>query len=174
MDIDLKDSKTKALFDYFSENNPEDFEGAYYYMKYLHEFISIISQGLGNPPIAELEKLKPEVLQKLYAKVGMIASGFGSYETSMYHAKLIKLEDAEKLVTQPLDLHLDVPETIVPYKMAKDVILNNPDSIAIGRCPCRNANPESSCMPEPMEACMFLGDPFASFVVEHNPQIQEK
>ena len=173
MDIDLTDPKTKMLFDYYGEKGKDDFEGAYYYMKYLHEFISIIFQGLGNPPIAELAELAPEVLEKLYAKLRVIEDGRGSYETSMYHAKIIKLEDAEKLVTQQMDLHIEVPEAVVPYKMAKDVILKNPDSIAVGTCPCRNSNPECSCMPEPMEACMFLGDPFASFVVEHNPKFRK-
>ena len=173
MDIDLKDPQTKALFDFYGEKKEKDFESSYLYMKYLHEFISIVFQGFGMPPIPELEKLEPEVLEKLYAKLGAVAQGFGSIDTSIYHSKVVTLEDAQKLVTQEVDLNIDVPESVVPFKQAKDIILNNPDSIAVGTCPCRAANPESSCMPEPMEACMFLGDPHASFVAEHNPRFRK-
>ena len=173
MDIDLKDPKTKALFEFYGKEGEKDFEGAYLYMKYLYEFVSIIFQSMGKPPIPELAKVEPEVLQKIFSKLADIASGYGSNETSIYHSKVLKLEDAEKLVTQEVDVHIDVPETIVPFKLAKDVILNTPDAIAVGTCPCRKANPESSCMPDPMEACMFLGDPHASFIVEHNPKFRK-
>ena len=173
MDIDLKDPKTKALFEFYGKEGEKDFEGAYLYMKYLYEFVSIIFQSMGKPPIPELAKVEPEVLQKIFSRLADIASGYGSNETSIYHSKVLKLEDAEKLVTQEVDVHIDVPETIVPFKLAKDVILNTPDAIAVGTCPCRKANPESSCMPDPMEACMFLGDPHASFIVEHNPKFRK-
>ncbi len=173
MDIDLKDPKTKALFEFYGKEGEKDFEGAYLYMKYLYEFVSIIFQGMGKPPIPELAKVEPEVLQKIFSRLADVASGYGSNETSIYHSKVLKLEDAEKLVTQKVDVHIDVPETIVPFKLAKDVILNTPDAIAVGTCPCRKANPESSCMPDPMEACMFLGDPHASFIVEHNPKFRK-
>ncbi|MCP4751206.1 MAG: 4Fe-4S ferredoxin [Proteobacteria bacterium] len=173
MDIDLKDPITKALFESYGEKEEKDFETAYLYMKYLYEFVSIVSQAYGHPPIPELAELEPEVLEKLYAKLGGVVSGFGKSESSVYHSKVIKLEDAEKLVTQTVDVHLEVPETVVPFKYARDVVLNNPDSIAVGTCPCRKANPESSCMPDPMEACMFLGDPYASFVAEHNPRFRK-
>jgi Pyruvate/2-oxoacid:ferredoxin oxidoreductase delta subunit len=173
MNIDLKDPLTKALFDFYGEKNEKDFESSYIYMKHLHEFVSIIFQGMGMPPIPELAELKPEVLEKIYAKLGDVAQGFGKADASVYHAKVVKLEDAQKLVTQEVDINIDVPEAVVPFKQAKDIILKNPDSIAVGTCPCRVANPESSCMPEPMEACMFLGDPHASFVAEHNPRFRK-
>ena len=173
MKIDLNDPKTKALFEYYGAKKEKDFKTAYLYMKYLDEFVSLVSQGYGLPPIQEIAQLDPDVLQKLYVKLGDVALGFGSNDTSVYHSKVIKLENAEKLVTQKIDVHLDVPETVVPFKLAKDVILHNPDSIAVGLCPCRNTNPESSCIPDGMEACMFLGDPYASFIAEHNPKFRK-
>jgi len=173
MKIDFKDPKTKALFEFYSKDEKEDFEGAYVYMKYLYEYVSIIFMGMGNPPIPELADVEPEVLQKIFSRLEGVGSGFGSNETSIYHSKILKLEDAEKLVTQEVNVNIDVPESIVPFKLAKDVILNTPDAIAVGTCPCRKANPESSCMPDPMEACMFLGDPHVSFIVAHNPKFRK-
>lgn len=173
MDFDLNDPKTKELFDYYGEDRKGDFETAYVYMKYLYEFVSTIFLGFGQPPIPEIAGLDPAVKQKIYSKLAGIASGFGSNETSIYHSKVITLKEAEKLVTQKEDLNIDVPETVVPFKLAKNIILNNPGSIAVGTCPCRKANPKSSCMPDPMEACLFLGDPHASFIVEHNPKFRK-
>ncbi len=110
MDIDLKDPITKALFDFYGEEKKEDFEGAYLYMKYLHEFISIIFQGMGKPPIPEVADLDPDTMQKLYKRLAAIALGTGSNETSVYHSKVIKLEDAEKLVTQKVDVYIESKE----------------------------------------------------------------
>ncbi len=173
MAYDLDDPMTRALYDAYGEEEKKDFETAYLYMKYLYEFVSIILQGFGTPPIPELESIDPAVLEKLNAKRDAIVGSFMSRETSMYHAKVIRLENAEQLVTQKVDVNLEVPETVVPFKLARNVILNHPGAIAVGTCPCRLANPECSCMPEPMEACMFLGDPHASFIAEHNPRFRK-
>ena len=173
MDFDLSDPKTKELFEYYGADGKRDFETAYIYMKYLYEFVSVIFQGFGQPPIPEMKDLDPEVLKGIYSKLAGIASGIGSNETSIYHSKVVTLEDAEKLVTQKVDVNIDVPETVVPFKLAKDVILNNPDSIAVGTCPCRKATAGSSCMPEPMEACIFIGDPHASVITELNPKFRK-
>ena len=173
MDIDLKDPKTKTLYEFYGEKGKEDFETSYLYMQYFYEFVSMLFQGLGTPLIPEVAKLDPDTLEKLNAKRDAIVAGYGSNETSVYHGKVIQLENAEQLVTQKVDVHLEVPETVVPFKLARNVILNNPDSIAVGTCPCRLTNPECSCMPEPMEACIFIGDPHASFMAEHNPRFRK-
>jgi Pyruvate/2-oxoacid:ferredoxin oxidoreductase delta subunit len=173
MTYDLNDPATRKLYDSYGEGEKQDFETAYLYMKYLYEFVSIILQGFGAPPNPELESMDPAIIEKLNAKRDVILGGFGNKETSMYYSKVIRLENAEQLVTQEVDLHLAVPETIVPFKLARNVILNHPGAIAVGTCPCRLTNPESTCMQEPMEACLFLGDPHASFIAEHNPRFRK-
>lgn len=173
MEIDLKDPTTKALYDSYGEDEKKDFETAYLYMCYLHEFVSMILQGFGSPLIPELAKLDPEILEKLNAKREMILGNSASNQTSMYYSKVVPLDAAEQFVTQDVDVCMEVPETIVPFKLARNVILNHPDAIAVGTCPCRYTNPECTCMPAPMEACIFLGDPHASFVAEHNPRFRK-
>jgi NAD-dependent dihydropyrimidine dehydrogenase PreA subunit len=172
-DINLGDPTTEALYNFYGENEKGDFETSYLYMRYLYEFVSMLLQGFGTPLIPEVAELGPDVIEKLNAKRDVIMAGFGSNDASVYHSKVIQLKNAEQLVTIEVDVNLEVPETVVPFKLARNVILNHPESIAIGTCPCRFTNPECTCMPEPMEACMFIGDPHASFVAEHNPRFRK-
>jgi Pyruvate/2-oxoacid:ferredoxin oxidoreductase delta subunit len=51
--------------------------------------------------------------------------------------------------------------------LAKDIILNHPDHLVILDCPCRSSR-ENPCLP--LDVCMVVGEPFASFVLEHHPQ----
>jgi hypothetical protein len=84
-----------------------------------------------------------------------------------YHGKVLPLEKARQLVTVREEIHRGDLERVIPYPMARDLILKNPDHIAVIQCPCRAArlNP---CTP--LDVCLIVGEPFASFVVEHNPQ----
>jgi len=175
MFYDLTDPTTKALWDSYGEDEKEDFEQAYLYMKYMKEYVSIAGvMGFNLPPIPEVANLAPEVVEKTkahFAKIGQ--DGIGRPETDPIHAKIVQPKNAKQLVTQKLDVKLEVPESIVPYKLARNVILENPvESIAVGTCPCRTANPNSSCMPDPKEVCIFLGDPHVSFIVAHNPRFR--
>ena len=58
-------------------------------------------------------------------------------------------------------------EQVIPYQRARSLILHNPDHIVVLDCPCRSARP-SPCLP--MDVCLIVGEPFASFVLEHHPQ----
>lgn len=83
-----------------------------------------------------------------------------------YHGKVVSLANAKKLVTLNQDVNLTNLEQVVPYARARDIVLHNPDHIAVLDCPCRaaRANP---CLP--LDVCLVIGEPFASFVVEHHP-----
>ena len=65
------------------------------------------------------------------------------------------------------DIPLGDLEKIIPYQKAREIILKNPDHIAVIDCPCRAAR-EHPCLP--MDVCLVVGEPFASFVVEHQPK----
>jgi ferredoxin len=83
------------------------------------------------------------------------------------------LRDALQLVTQKKDLSLEPPETVIPYKQARSIILQNPTSLAVGECPCR-AVAENPCLPPgEMEVCLFVGDPGAAFIAEFNPKFRK-
>lgn len=84
-----------------------------------------------------------------------------------YHGKVVPLSAATQLVTVKEDLRLPDLEQVIPYERARDLVLKNPDHLVVLDCPCRasRANP---CLP--LDVCLIVGEPFASFVAEHHPQ----
>ena len=84
-----------------------------------------------------------------------------------YHGKVVPLQAATQLVTVQEEIRIENLETIIPYAKARDLILKNPDHIAVLECPCRASRPDP-CLP--LDVCLIVGEPFASFVVEHQPK----
>ena len=84
-----------------------------------------------------------------------------------YHGKAVPLETATRLVSVKESIDLGDLEQVVPYKLARDLILKNPDHIAVLDCPCRVAR-ENPCLP--LDVCLVVGEPFAGLVVEHHPE----
>jgi ferredoxin len=84
-----------------------------------------------------------------------------------YHGKVVPLEAATQLVTVQENVDLGDLEQTIPYALARDIVLKNPDHIVVLECPCRAAR-ENPCLP--MDVCLIVGEPFASFVIEHHPQ----
>jgi len=83
-----------------------------------------------------------------------------------YHGKVVPLKAAEQLVLVGENVQLTNLEKIIPYPRARDIILKNPDHILALECPCRSSV-ENPCLP--LDVCMIVGEPFASFVSEHHP-----
>jgi ferredoxin len=83
-----------------------------------------------------------------------------------YHGKVVPLAEAKQLVSIEREINLTNLEQIIPYAMACDIVLHNPTHIVALECPCRHgrANP---C--QPLDVCLVIGEPFASFVAEHHP-----
>jgi len=160
----------KELYDYYPEESKSDFFSAYVYMRYIDHFMYHAIQTSGLPAKEPEEKVDQSIDDLVRATVQRVADGAPDLATSIYHGKVLKLKDAIQLVTQKTDLSLVTPETVIPFKIAKDIILKNPQSIAVGRCPCRAAS-EKPCLP--MEVCFFVGDPGASFIAEHNPHYRK-
>jgi ferredoxin len=84
-----------------------------------------------------------------------------------YHGKVVPLSAAVQLVTIKEDIRLANLEQVIPYDRARDIVLNNPDHIIALDCPCRSAR-ANPCLP--LDVCLIVGEPFASFVAEHHPQ----
>ncbi len=84
-----------------------------------------------------------------------------------YHGKAVPLSTAEQLVSIHDELHVHDLEKVIPYKRARSIIMKNPDRIVVLDCPCRAARAHP-CYP--MDVCLVVGDPFASFVREHEPR----
>jgi Pyruvate/2-oxoacid:ferredoxin oxidoreductase delta subunit len=84
-----------------------------------------------------------------------------------YHGKVVPLESARRLVLVNEEIRLPDLEQVIPYPRARALILKNPDHIAVLECPCR-ASREDPCLP--LDVCLIVGEPFASFVIEHHPE----
>jgi len=83
-----------------------------------------------------------------------------------YHGKVVPLDAATQLVTVGEEVELRDLEQVVPYARARDIVLKNPDHIVVLECPCR-AGRSAPCLP--LDVCLIVGEPFASFIVEHHP-----
>ncbi len=83
-----------------------------------------------------------------------------------YHGKVVTLDAATQLVTVNEEINLTDLEKIIPYALARDIVLQNPDHIVVLDCPCRVSRP-NPCLP--LDVCLIVGEPFASFVAEHHP-----
>ena len=83
-----------------------------------------------------------------------------------YHGKAVPLETASRLVSIDEEIRIPDLEQVIPYKRARSIIMKNPDHIVVLDCPCRAAKPHP-CLP--LDVCLIVGEPFASFVQEHHP-----
>lgn len=83
-----------------------------------------------------------------------------------YHGKVMPTEEAVRLVQihEPVDAML--PEQVIPFAIARDLILRSPDHLVALDCPCRLAR-DNPCLP--LDVCLIVGEPFASFVLSHHP-----
>lgn len=77
------------------------------------------------------------------------------------------LSAVTRLVQVNEDIRLPDLEKIIPYNRATDLVLKNPDHIAVIQCPCRTAR-ANPC--QPLDVCLIVGEPFTGFVLEHHPQ----
>lgn len=89
-----------------------------------------------------------------------------------YHGKVMIQADARKLISLKRPLELPDLEHVVPYSLARSIILQDPlPSLAAMECPCR-AQKKDAC--QPRDVCLVMGEPFTSFVLEHQPERARK
>ena len=84
-----------------------------------------------------------------------------------YHGKVVTLQTARELVSVKENISVPDLEQVIPYKLARALILEEPDHIAVLDCPCRMAR-EHPCLP--MDVCLIVGEPFVGMVLKHHPQ----
>lgn len=155
-----------------------DWLHGYIYARFPYLYIGI---GTGEHPLAK--SLKPFVagLLRLFSRkqtstptsLPLHSSDNATHTVADgYHGKVIPLAAAEQLVTITHKIAVNEPvrlpnlEHIIPYVRARDIILRNPDHIIALDCPCRSSR-QNPCLP--LDVCLIVGEPFASFVAEHHP-----
>ncbi len=145
---------TRNLFRIHGWKNMGQFLHAYYYLSHLDQYVRILL-----PVLRALDKYVPasrrEGLRSIFA-----------YVPDRYHAKVIPLDHARKIVTLERDVHVS-PETskkVIPFEIANQITIRNPDSIVVMNCACRSEK-KNPC--QPIGVCMIVGEPYASFALEH-------
>ncbi len=137
-----------------------DFLHGYIYGRWTYLYIGI---GKGDHPIAK----KYMAWKK---KLGIAPKEKPATETNgmaeTYHGKAIPLNAAKELVQINEEINIPDLEQIIPYKRARSIVMKNPEHIVAIDCPCRAAK-ENPCTP--IDVCLVVGDPFASFIREHHP-----
>lgn len=83
-----------------------------------------------------------------------------------YHAKVLTTEHARSIITLDREIPLHDLEQVIPYPMARSLVLGGPPDVAAYECACRHAR-ENPC--SPTQVCMVIGQPFVDFMLEHNP-----
>ena len=84
-----------------------------------------------------------------------------------YHSKVLTPDQAEAIISIDKEIPLRDLEQIIPYSMARDLVLKGPPDIAVWQCGCRQ-NRENPC--QPIQVCMPIGQPLVDFILEHHPQ----
>jgi Pyruvate/2-oxoacid:ferredoxin oxidoreductase delta subunit len=83
-----------------------------------------------------------------------------------YHGKVLTPELAVELVKLDHDVNARNLEQIIPYPVARDVILKSPVAVTLYECACRHAR-LNGC--KPTDVCMVIGGA-GDFALDHNPQ----
>ncbi len=127
-------------------------------------FFRILCRFPVDKPVVETSGLKPGRLN--YTK---------RYDqrkfSDTYHGKVLRLDAAKKLVSVKQEIKLENLESIIPFSLAKDLILRKPQHMLALECPCRVAR-TNPCYP--LDVCLIIGEPFVSFVTEHYPERARK
>ena len=144
-----------------------DFLHGYAYTRWPYLYIGI---GKGEHPLSlTLARLSVFFNRILLLFLNQKSSNDHPFKKSFadsYHGKVVPLEAATQLVTIREEVRLKNLEQIVPYSRARDIVLKNPEHITALECPCRSSK-DNPC--HPLEVCLIVGEPFASFVAEHHP-----
>lgn len=82
-----------------------------------------------------------------------------------YHGKVLPTEQATRLLQVREPVSVPLSEQVLPYESARQLVLSGDGPYVVLDCPCRLAR-EHPC--EPLDVCLIIGEPFASFVLAHN------
>jgi ferredoxin len=149
-----------------------DWLHGYLYARWPYLYISI---GTGEHPLSKSFVRARRLWQRVFppeqqpSASRAASEAFGDRPTTFadtYHGKVVTLESATKLVSVQQEVRLTDLEHVIPYALARDIVIKNPDHIVALDCPCRAARP-NPCLP--LDVCLIVGEPFASFATEHHP-----
>jgi len=99
-----------------------------------------------------------------------LLKGIFSFFCARYHAKVLTVDEARRFVTVDRDVKVppEVAKKVVPFETAYDIILRDPDRIAVVDCPCRKEKADP-CVP--LDVCLLVGRTAVDFVTTHMPRM---
>lgn len=152
---------TKAFFRLHGWQRMGHFLHGYYYLSHLDQYVKILM-----PLLRALTRWIPPSRMDVFRPLL-------GYVPDRYHGKIVTLEDARKIIAVQQDVELDARTSskVVPYEIANRMIIRSPESIVIMDCACRleKKNPCS-----PIQTCMIVGEPYATFALEHAKSLHPK
>jgi NAD-dependent dihydropyrimidine dehydrogenase PreA subunit len=94
-------------------------------------------------------------------------STLGRWFIDRWHGKVLPLEEAQRIVRidKPISRR-DLGEQVIPFPMARDLVLEGPPDIVAYECGCRLRLP-NHC--EPTQVCLVIGKPGTDFILDHHP-----
>lgn len=143
------------------------------YFKYIKLYIWNMRDGLNKFLAEPIDNIRPdgekydEVDEMVQAVVNHTGLRGADPDTSVYHAKVLRFEDAEhifQLDQDVVDLG-ELPKNIIPYEHARTILIENPEHIAVIDCVCRTLRGEKGCYPR--EVCILVGNPWVDWAMEH-------
>jgi ferredoxin len=167
-------SKTlQDLIDYYPTGGHTDFYVAYLYLKHMDQFLYNTRLTLGIPAVMPDNPVDLSVHEMLQSYIRQIAVAAPKRETNIYHGKVMRHNDARKIISLDEAVNIRLPEKVLPFAIARDVVLEGPPSIALGRCACRTSKIDPCVSQDEQELCLIMGDPFASFIADNNPNFRK-
>lgn len=157
--------ETKKISKMLGTENAESAVHLYIYLRYIQHYV--YQMGKSTPFLTKepTMDIPPEVEELVEILANRVMREIVSVETSTYHGKVVPLELATQLVSLDEDIEIrDISESIIPFPIARDIVLSSPASIAVFDCACRSLQ-EDPCLP--LDVCLAVGDPIASFIVDN-------
>jgi Pyruvate/2-oxoacid:ferredoxin oxidoreductase delta subunit len=106
----------------------------------------------------------PQYIRTLFALPGRGAGA--QWLADRYHGKVLTHEHARAVVEVGEPVVVADLEQIVPFPVARELVLDAPADVVLYECVCRHARP-AHC--EPTQVCMVIGKPMTDFILGHQP-----
>ena len=130
----------------------------YIYIRWPRQYIGML---MGRHPLSR--PLVP--VERLLRKWGIVSDDTYSRFVDGYHGKVLEVGAARQLieVNRPIDTTL--PEQVLPYPRARDIILEAGAAVALMECPCRMSKPQHCT---PTDVCIVVGKVVVDFILTHH------
>ena len=130
----------------------------YIYSRWPKLYIGLL---MGRHPLAR--PLIP--VERLLRRWGLVSPQTYARFVDGYHGKVLEPGAARQLIEVQRPIAATLPEKMLPYSRARDIILDAGDAVALMECPCRASKAEH-CLP--LDVCVVVGKVMVDFILTHH------